>query len=119
MSITEDNLRRKGLVERFYTVEAAGKNITLALNCPRREFSAETTQSAKQKLTLQQGEPYAHAPENPELRIFKSGKQMNCKACLDIFLIFAPIVLYAEKLVIQNNKNNNNKTYIFYSVIPC
>ena len=70
------------------------------------EFSAETTQSAIQKLILWQWAVtrLTHVPwKTPELGIFCTGKQTNSKTCLEIFMIenFGKFSS-AENLGIQN-----------------
>ena len=53
------------------------------------EFSAETTQSARPKPTVQQWEvmTLTCATKIPELGIFWTGRQTNCKTCLETFMI--------------------------------
>ena len=70
--------------------EKMANALPLQRNYKSQEFSAETTQSAIQKLTPWQREvaTYTCATKNPELGIFWTRKETNCKTCLEIFMIF-------------------------------
>ena len=66
-------------------------NTSLVLNYPRILCWDYTTRNTETDTTAARGcETYRCTTENPELGIFQTGKQMNHKARLEIFMIFFP-----------------------------
>jgi len=79
-----------GFPQKWQMLTLCSRNTSLALLWTAQEFSAETTQNAIQKQTLQQWAVtrLTCAIKNPELGGFQSGEQMNHKTCLKIFNFF-------------------------------
>ena len=67
-----------------------------------QEFIAETTKNAT-PMAARGFKTDTCATENPELGIFRTGKQRNSKTCPEIFmLVFIFLFSYTENLSIQN-----------------
>ena len=67
------------------------------LRLHKTQFKTDTTAARGQ-------ETYTCTNKNPDLGIFQTGKQTNCKTCLEIFMIFLLFIsfnfhiLYSEKI---------------------
>ena len=76
------------LPEKWHMLVLSSRNTSLALNGPRIQSRADTKRNTETNTTAARGcRMYTCATENPELGIFRTGKQMNCKTCLEIITI--------------------------------
>ena len=95
------------LPEKWQTLVLCNGNTSLTLNCLRIQCPDYTKCSTETGTRADRGhDTYTYATENPKLGLFQTGKQTNCKTCLEIFtIIFFLLILvfsYAENVGIQN-----------------
>ena len=89
------------LPEKWQILRHCSGNTSLTSNCliQYRDYTKHNTET---DTTAPRGcKTYTYATENPKLDIFRTGKQMNCKTCLDFFF-FTFSFLYAENFGVQN-----------------
>ena len=76
------------LPEKWQTLVLCNGNTSLALNCLRIQCPDYTKCNTKTGTRAVRGhDTYTYATENPELGLFQTGKQTNCKTCLEVFTI--------------------------------